>query len=627
MAIPILTTDFWSKPEPTGSVNSAVMRLMAQAGAAIQDRVEKAAIKTEAQLAAPGISRMLANGFQQIAAGDMSGFGAITQAQAMSSGNPLLAGMAKDAGSLGITLANNATQQAMLKERLDAQKALTTQEIEGRNQTAVIRGQVQTNVSSEKAYQAEYQAWQVDQAQKQEEAKMRGEKFIPSAPPQRRQSAQIGVSGTLPTGPGGGSIDPSGQNWPSVTNPGPNKNPSPTGNDPTSLKPDLPEGGIDLSLPQELVTEGANGKPQVPEGKAPTEATTQAAPAEQTEAITASGKPAGMIELSLGDKKFVIPNVVDEDVTIRNKTTGISKSFKKTDDGPKIDRFVKGVGVINSDPYMAKALGDYFPGSAGKGLVFTQSATKGEYNVYGVDKEGNNKQIMSTSKSEDGKPISAPLSVSDEVRKAYVEDFSGNLAVAQKIGVRPLVNEKGQDEKKGPQLDDIDKKIQPVFEKSILPVYKELKLSPEDAAPYTKRMQQLFVDTQSKLDAKQIDETRAREIVNNGIKEIAKDVKKDHALKADMKGYGIDDGKIAAEETQTKERDNSSKIKALKEKIDKLDQQLKSKVGEPSLSVDERPAYGDSGFTYATKKLTEKQRRELVVIRRNLIGQLEDLTD
>lgn len=127
MPVPLLSTDYFSQPAPTGSISGTVARVMAQGGAALSDRIEKQTAIMEARALAPTVTSAYGAAYQKIAAGDMSGFSDLTAASGMGAGNPLLAGLAKDAHSIGADLAQQYTTNTIAQAHIKAAQALATQ--------------------------------------------------------------------------------------------------------------------------------------------------------------------------------------------------------------------------------------------------------------------------------------------------------------------------------------------------------------------------------------------------------------------------------------------------------------------------------------------------------------------
>lgn len=119
MPLPLLTTDYFSQPEPTGSVSGTVARIMAANGTALADRVEKQQLMFEARMLAPAVTSSFGEAYRKIAGGDMSGFDDLSKAGSIGAGNPLLAALSSDARRIGTDLAQNYTTSALQAKRLE----------------------------------------------------------------------------------------------------------------------------------------------------------------------------------------------------------------------------------------------------------------------------------------------------------------------------------------------------------------------------------------------------------------------------------------------------------------------------------------------------------------------------
>lgn len=382
MPVPLLTTDFWQKPEPVGSVNSSVMKMMAMAGQAIQERVEKNAQLAEARMVAPTIGKLVSEGYQAIAAGDMGGFGAIAQAQTMGAGNPILAAMAKDAGSIGTSLAHSGIQSKLQSERISAEERMTTARIGGA-----------TDIAGEKQYHADLSKWQENAMAEQVMAEREGRQPNIGPKPNRADYLSSTRNSTAPSGAGGFGTLPDG--LPSTTN-------------------DLPQGGGSVDATSGNLTAPMTGGNQVPQQ------------------AKKSGPPP--IEVNLGNRKFEIQTDIDEPA-LTVKRGYVTSTYPKKDFGKTVNEFAKAVGQVNSNGELGQAAIENFPGTGNKGLEFEETSDK-KWKVLANTKNG---VVPVERKDKDGNPI-GNLTVDEEHKKAY-DKMIELLPFVQKIGVSSIKEE------------------------------------------------------------------------------------------------------------------------------------------------------------------------------------------
>lgn len=204
--IPILTTDYFTKPDPVGSISPTVARIMAQAGAALGDRVEKAQQQLEARALAPIITEGYGNAYKKIAEGDMSGFQDLMKVKGLGAANPLLASLTKDADQLGVHIANNVTQQAVLKDRLQSSATMQTERI---NSQGALQEDRQSAAAAEKvrAENAKIAARNQQRiAAAQDESKLTGKQVQPQGMepllPEPSSSSALPTGGAVTTTPG-----------------------------------------------------------------------------------------------------------------------------------------------------------------------------------------------------------------------------------------------------------------------------------------------------------------------------------------------------------------------------------------------------------------------------------------
>lgn len=139
------------QPQYGGIVDGKTAELLVQQGNILTKQIETLSAKTEAGAKAGKISDLFADGYMRLASGDMSGFASVSQANAMSVGNPFLMAMASDADKVAGGLA-----EGFMRTKFNEQKEKSDRELwESRNAASIKRDESQFNRSMERQEDAQ----------------------------------------------------------------------------------------------------------------------------------------------------------------------------------------------------------------------------------------------------------------------------------------------------------------------------------------------------------------------------------------------------------------------------------------------------------------------------------------
>lgn len=114
-------------PTMEGAVPNATANLLIEEGRALSKQIEVQSLRSEAQMKAPAIATAYADAFTRLGQGDLSAFGEIERANALSVGNPFLQAMASDAQKTAGMMASNYFDTQQFNSRMAAEREMFTQ--------------------------------------------------------------------------------------------------------------------------------------------------------------------------------------------------------------------------------------------------------------------------------------------------------------------------------------------------------------------------------------------------------------------------------------------------------------------------------------------------------------------
>lgn len=568
--IPLLTTDYFTKPEPVGSVSNTVARLMAEAGKALSERVEKQSQLAEAKLKSPALSQLWGEGYAKIASGNFSGFEDMARATGLSAGNPLLMGLAKEANDLGTSLANNYTQHEILRDRIKTQKEMADYRFAQQGGLQEDRQIDQEALQIDRDNAAIRKRNEVRKRNADEESKLSGKEVKPEVEDEipypvrktpRHRASPLGLpivepDGSLPSLDGGAGSGGGGG-----------------------------MGASDADVEAARV-------------KGPTSTDADLTKIREAEAADA----AKWDTISLGDAQIKVGKGKDTmDLTgVDFSTTGSTRKYKPEDKTSR-DQFIDAIGSLNSDPPAANFVAKYLQ-PAGKGVKFEEiddgKKSSSRSRMFGIDKDGKEVPYDPTqveTKNKDGKMETTTEAgiVSSKFHAAYDQAIKLKDKVKNKFGIEFVPVKAGKSSE-----DDLGKKRE-----SLSPEVRKLydALKADKSIPLEEKIRRVNQATENEEKAK------TRKTTAKGIEKRADEIADEFGI--DTSGQTVAKDKAAQTEAD-KER--------VKQKVFSVKRDIESARGHIQAAIDSAKKRG-------VDPAKDSRVRSKILILANLEKDLKDL--